>query len=400
LTIENMAAVVAQSPSVHFLERVWQLPLVTAAVDYTSVQYQQVREYNPVIKSLMTTAEKSLSYAAEHSKPVVEKLNKQIQVADDLACRTLDIVEQKVPIITRTPDQITDEAKQVYARNVALIRNQSTELMTSVKDFGGKKAQGFLQTPYGQKAAAGLENLMDKAGWYIDNHVPVPKGGEYPAQPVAEVQAGQTTQKAVLLSSKIQRLVLLHTQAQLSHLARVLQAVTNLKARSAEQLSSARDRTAEVLHHGQERAVKVYRELKSRAEREGTLEHRLLATAQHASRNVAAVLKGVSDTVKLPPVVQTTVNKTRDNLIQLQQALSNMKMADIPSSLLKQLREQLTSLQTFISTMMSPKPKSTEMTTVPKTSSPKKSSAVKPAKSGSPRKEKVHEHHPHHHHNN
>jgi perilipin-2 len=394
-----MAAAIAHNPSSNFLERVWQLPLVTAAVDYTSTHYQQVREYNPVVKQLMTTAEKSLSYAAENAKPVVEKFNKPIQMADGIACRTLTIVEQKVPMLTKTPDQISEEAKQVYARNVALIKNGSTELLTTVKGYGEDKAQRFLQTSYGQRVASQLENLADKAGWYLDNNVPQSEGGKYPAQPVSGVKPGQTTEKVLLLTNKIQQLVLLHAQARLTYLQRVLQAVTNLKERSAQQLSSARDRTAEVLQHvkktansGQERAVNVYKELKSRTEREGTLEHRLIATAQHASNNVAAILKGISDTVKLPPVVQTTVQKTRDNLVQLQQALANMKVMEIPSSLLGQLRDQVASIQNYIASINSGRPQSTEMTTAAVQSSPKTSGPVKPAKMSSPRKEKPQHH--------
>jgi len=384
-----MAAVVAPNPPNHFLERVWQLPIVHAAYDYTSVRYQTVRDYYPVVKTLMTTAENSIYYAAEQSKPVMEKLNKPIQVADGFACQTLDIVEHRVPIITKTPVQITDEAKQIYAKNVALIKTRSTELLANVKGYGEQRAQSFLQTTYGQKAALGLENLMDKAGWYIDNNVPVHEGAEYPKQPVSAVEAGLTTQKAILLTSKIQQLLLLHTHAQLSHLSRVLQAISNMRA-------TARDRTAEVVQHvknrassGQERAVQVYNEFKSRTEREGTLEHRLIATAHHASSNVAAVLKGISDTVKLPAVMQTTVQKTRENIVQLQQALTNTKLAEIPSSLLTPLREQVANIQGFITSAMAPRAMQEEAAS-PAKPSPKKASPVKPSKvTSSPRKERI-----------
>jgi len=355
------------------MERVWQLPVVAAAVEFTSVHYQHVGDSSPVVKSLMTTAEKSISYAAQRSKPVLEKFNKPILAADGLACRTLDIVEQKIPLITKTPDEITEETKRAVAMKVALIKNGSAELFTTVKGFGERQALVYLQTSYGQLATSSLETLMDKAGWYIDNHVTIPKGGEYPAQPVSDVQAGQTTQKVLLLASKVQQVVLLHANAQMSHLTIVLHIVTELKTRSTQQLTSARVLTVEVLAQmrnkassSQETAVHIYRELLSRAEREGTLEHRLMLTAQQSVDNVVAVLKGVSDTVKLPPIVQTTIYKTRDNLLQLQHALANMK---VDVSLLHQLREQLVSLQSYFSSALS--------STREPTKSSKKSSTVK-----------------------
>jgi len=364
------------NPSV-FVDRVWHLPLVAAAVEFTSVQYQQVGESNPVVKSIMTSAQRSILYAAEQSKPVLEGLNKQITVADGLACKTLDMFEKKVPLITKTPEQIAEEAKRLYAENLDLLKNGSTGLLTTVKGFGERQAMLYLQTSYGQRAASTLESLMDKAGWYIDNAT-IPKGGNYPAQQVSDVQPGQTTQKLLLLTSKIQDLVLLHTQAQLTRLSLVLQMVADMRARS----TSAIYVTA---CNGQEKAVQVYHEMKSRAEREGTVEHALLVTAQQTVTNVVALLKGISDVVKLPPAVESAVSATRDGLLQLQQALANSKMMEIPISLLHQLSQQVTSLQTYLASMISwQSPETKEV----RESGPK----TKPVEMTKPRKEKRDQH--------
>lgn len=66
------------------------------------------QDFSPtLIKETWSTAENTVNnYAAICVLPVVQTFEKPIHVVDTLACKTLDKVEETLPIVTKTPDEV------------------------------------------------------------------------------------------------------------------------------------------------------------------------------------------------------------------------------------------------------------------------------------------------------
>lgn len=60
----------------------------------------------PLIKKTWSTAEDTVNLAARYALPVVQTFEKPIHAVDSLACKTLDKVEETIPMVNKTPDEV------------------------------------------------------------------------------------------------------------------------------------------------------------------------------------------------------------------------------------------------------------------------------------------------------
>ncbi|XP_016376934.1 perilipin-2 [Sinocyclocheilus rhinocerous] len=98
------------------VERIVHLPLVISTYDLVSNVYCNTKNNHPYLKSVCEVAEngvKSITSAAFHSAlPIIGKLEPQISMANDLACKGLDKIEKTLPILHKPSDQIVASAKE------------------------------------------------------------------------------------------------------------------------------------------------------------------------------------------------------------------------------------------------------------------------------------------------
>jgi hypothetical protein len=62
---------------------------------------------NSVVSWGLNTAEASLQVALESTLPAVIVLERPITLLDSLLCKSLDIVEERVPVVTQPPAQVS-----------------------------------------------------------------------------------------------------------------------------------------------------------------------------------------------------------------------------------------------------------------------------------------------------
>ncbi|XP_008324424.1 perilipin-2 isoform X2 [Cynoglossus semilaevis] len=99
------------------VERVTNLPLVSSTYDLVSSMYCNTKENHPYIRSVCEAAEQSVrtitSVALTTATPIIDKLEPQIAIANNLACKGLDTIEKTLPILQQPSDQIVSSAKDV-----------------------------------------------------------------------------------------------------------------------------------------------------------------------------------------------------------------------------------------------------------------------------------------------
>ncbi|NXS91020.1 PLIN3 protein, partial [Jacana jacana] len=90
--------------------RVASLPLVSSAYDMVSTAYTSTKESHPYVKSVCDAAEKGVktltAAAVSGAQPILTKLEPQISTANEYACRGLDKLEEKLPILQQPTERV------------------------------------------------------------------------------------------------------------------------------------------------------------------------------------------------------------------------------------------------------------------------------------------------------
>uniref|UniRef100_A0A8C6T9J0 Perilipin n=1 Tax=Neogobius melanostomus TaxID=47308 RepID=A0A8C6T9J0_9GOBI len=109
------AAAVIHNQSV--VERVVSLPLVSSTYGLVSSVYANTKDNHPYLKTACEVAEQGVrtitSVALNTASPILDKLEPQIAIANDLACKGLDRIEKTLPILHHPSEQIVSNAKDV-----------------------------------------------------------------------------------------------------------------------------------------------------------------------------------------------------------------------------------------------------------------------------------------------
>ncbi|XP_054655895.1 perilipin-2-like [Dunckerocampus dactyliophorus] len=93
------------------VKRVGHLPVLSSTYGLVSSVYSITKGIHPYIGSVCEAAEVGVwsvtSVALETASPIICKLEPQIAMANDLACKGLDKIEQSLPLLQRPFEQVT-----------------------------------------------------------------------------------------------------------------------------------------------------------------------------------------------------------------------------------------------------------------------------------------------------
>uniref|UniRef100_A0A8D1C3T7 Perilipin 1 n=1 Tax=Sus scrofa TaxID=9823 RepID=A0A8D1C3T7_PIG len=120
------------------LQRVLQLPVVSGTCECFQKTYTSTKEAHPLVASVCNAYEKGIqsagSLAAWSMEPVVRRLSTQFTAANELACRGLDHLEEKIPALQYPPEKIASELKDTISTRLRSARNSISVPVTSTAD--------------------------------------------------------------------------------------------------------------------------------------------------------------------------------------------------------------------------------------------------------------------------
>nr|XP_012140335.1 PREDICTED: lipid storage droplets surface-binding protein 1 isoform X3 [Megachile rotundata] len=150
------------SDLLHFesVVRITSLPIVENSIHIAGSVYDRIKRSNYLMSWSLCTAEQSLAIATASAKPAIYALNGPITTIDQLLCKGIDIVEQRVPAIHLPPHLM-------YCNARAYVNNKIVRpvLMRagSVKQIGSQAAS---------VAADTLDGALTVADKYVDHYLP------------------------------------------------------------------------------------------------------------------------------------------------------------------------------------------------------------------------------------
>ncbi|XP_050428274.1 lipid storage droplets surface-binding protein 1-like isoform X2 [Adelges cooleyi] len=166
------------------IKRILKLPVVSSGVDKATYIYVRVKNLNRVFEYGFGNAENTVWTVVDLSVPLVAKLEDPINKIDEIMCKSLDVVEQNVPFITYTPEEIYYSTK------------------TYVKD----KVAPVLKRADSVKQLSMLDDALSVADKYVDKYLPDQDSNEDATEnPKPSSQAVKTIRHVNRFSRKLQR---------------------------------------------------------------------------------------------------------------------------------------------------------------------------------------------------
>jgi len=189
------------------VDRIVRLPIVETSWNIATDIYTKIKKSNSLVSWGLNTAESTVQAAFETTLPAVIVLEKPIAIVDSLLCRSLDIVEERIPVVTLPPALIYENTKE-YVSNIIML--PVLRRADNVKRFGLNKANS---------AVLRLDSVIDEADKYVDQYLPgtVPEENHEMnnvAGSSKNSKALQTFHRVDRLSRKLQRRLTQHTMAE------------------------------------------------------------------------------------------------------------------------------------------------------------------------------------------
>ncbi|XP_060100588.1 perilipin-3-like [Heteronotia binoei] len=172
------------------LKRVTSLPLVTSVCNLVSANYSSMKRKNSCLQSVCNGAEKSVmsltGVAVSRVQPILTTFEPQIAAANKYACKSLDAVEEKLPILQQTADQVVSDTKKLVSSTVVDVKNSMTYKLLGMVDRtrgvvqGGVKTTASLVTSsmslvtgtkVGQMAKDSVDAVLERSHAFVDHYL-------------------------------------------------------------------------------------------------------------------------------------------------------------------------------------------------------------------------------------
>ncbi|KAM4809400.1 perilipin-2 [Rhinophrynus dorsalis] len=180
-----MSEVAEQQQNV--VQRLVNLPLVSSTYDMVSSAYANTKDNHPYLKSVCDVAEKSVnsitSVAMTSAMPIIQKLEPQINIANNIACVGLDKIEEKLPILYQSSDKIVANASDAVAGAKNTVINTITGVVDKTKgavfdsvEMTKAVVNGSINTVLGsgvvQMVSTGVDTALTTSETLLEKYLP------------------------------------------------------------------------------------------------------------------------------------------------------------------------------------------------------------------------------------
>ncbi|XP_011878378.1 PREDICTED: lipid storage droplets surface-binding protein 1 isoform X2 [Vollenhovia emeryi] len=147
-------------PHFESVARISSLPIVESGIHIAGNVYRKIKRSNSLMNWSLDTAEQSLAIVTATARPAIFAFNGPITTIDQLLCKGIDIVEQRVPAVHLPPHLMYLNTRDYVNKKIV-----KPVLMRagSVKQIGNQAADA---------AADRLDGALTVADKYVDRYLP------------------------------------------------------------------------------------------------------------------------------------------------------------------------------------------------------------------------------------
>ncbi|NXC45076.1 PLIN1 protein, partial [Penelope pileata] len=176
MTAKKIQSLQNGSAKENVLQRVLQLPVVSSTCESLQRTYASTKEAHPLVASVCEVYEQGVKGASALAmwsmEPVVRRLEPQFTVANNLACRGLDHLEEKIPALQYPVEKLASELKETIISTP--IQSAKSTIGSSIGKILGLAVGGYEATKstvettarytrsnsVSQMAAAGMDTAL------------------------------------------------------------------------------------------------------------------------------------------------------------------------------------------------------------------------------------------------
>uniref|UniRef100_A0A8C4VRW2 Perilipin n=1 Tax=Gopherus evgoodei TaxID=1825980 RepID=A0A8C4VRW2_9SAUR len=360
----------SQQSLLNAVSRVANLPLVSSTYDKVSATYTAAKEDHSLIKSVCGVAEmgaKTIATAAVRGvQPILTTLEPRIAAVNEYACKGLDKLEEKLPIlqqpelvsstVTGTKDAVVGavtEAKDVVTGIMGKTKETVQGSVDATRSVMTSSMSAVMESSVGQKVVSSIDTLLGKSEELVDFYLPITD--EELGQLASVKQQRQPKSYYVRLGSLSTKL---HQRAYQHSLGKVKQVGQSTKEalfqlqQTIDLIEYAKEAVSPKLHDGQEKLNQMWQEWSRREI--GVIESRTLAVSRNIIHHLQAIcLTLVSSIQGLPANVQDQVQEILTGLEDLHASFSTAaSFQDLSSSILSQSREKVAKAQESLNELL------------------------------------------------
>ncbi|NXS88789.1 PLIN3 protein, partial [Erpornis zantholeuca] len=368
--------------------RVANLPLVSSAYDMVSSAYACTKESHPYVRSVCHAAEKGVktltAAAVSGAQPLLTRLEPQISSANEFACKGLDKLEEKLPILQQPPEKILSDTKLLVTSTVTGAKDVLTSTVAGAKDAVSSRVSGVVDmtkgavqggveltrsavssgvstvmgSTVGQMVASGVGSVLGKSEELVDHYLPMTD--EELAKLATAVEGFEPEQQRQQqsyfvrlgsLSTKLQHRALQHSLGKLQSARQSSQDLLAQLQRTLDLAEQLRQGVDQRLQGGQEKLQQLWLEWSKKQPGGGkeqappeTVESGTLTMLQGLTQQLQSSCQPlVSSLQGLPASIQDTAGQVRHNVEELRAALASVtSLQDVTGPVLARARAHAT----------------------------------------------------------
>ncbi|XP_068910294.1 lipid storage droplets surface-binding protein 1-like isoform X2 [Tenebrio molitor] len=150
------------------VNRITTLPIVETGWNFAENVYKRIKKSNNLLFWTLEQAESSFHVAVDTALPTIALFEAPISSIDKILCKSLNIMEQKIPSIGLPPEMIYWNTKQYVTDVSSKIVRPVLKRADSVKHIGNT----VLSSKYTAFAADTLDGALDVADKYVEKYLP------------------------------------------------------------------------------------------------------------------------------------------------------------------------------------------------------------------------------------
>ncbi|NXJ02046.1 PLIN3 protein, partial [Psophia crepitans] len=369
------------------VSRVASLALVSSACSTVSTAYASTKESHPYVRSVCDAAEKGVktltAAAVSGAQPILTKLEPQISTANEYACKGLDKLEEKLPILQQPTERVTSPpgpgqcagtmcSSAVPSQVVAGTRELVSSTVSSAVGLACGAVQGGVErtrsalstgvstvvgSSMGRLLATGVDTVLGRSEQLVERYLPRTDEELAVASPELQRRRQSCFVRVGSLSAKLRHRALRRSLGELQRARHSAQWVLAQLHRIFELIEQGWQGADGPLRGTQQHLHRMWLEWSRQdAEpmEESEVETRTLAMLRGLLRQLhAACTRLAASAWALPGTAQETAGHVRQGVEGVQASLSRARsLHDLSGLVLEQSRETVLRAQLSIDELL------------------------------------------------
>ncbi|KRG01953.1 lipid storage droplets surface-binding protein 1 isoform X1 [Drosophila mojavensis] len=153
------------------IDRITSIPLVESSVKRVEHIYDKVKNNNRLFSWYFETAEATISAAYETVQPAVKLFEMPIKRLDNVMCKSLDILEQRIPLVYLPPEMAIILCLKMYWNTKEYMSDHLVRPVLKRADSVKQIGNAVLESPLTTYAADRIDGAFTAGDKFVDKYL-------------------------------------------------------------------------------------------------------------------------------------------------------------------------------------------------------------------------------------